>query len=428
MPYDATVFRVLIGGPGDTREFKDSAYRIINEWNAIHSEARGLILLPIRWELDSRPQYGSHPQTIINDQLVDRCDAMIAVFRDHLGTPTESNVSGTVEEFERVHKAGKPVFIYLYEGPPDREKARTDSFRLLEEFKRETRQRGLHQEFTDLPTFENRVTAHIAHLGNQFSDSESYPVRQVTVQRTASQELDSVVRRHQQAWQAEEMSEPNGIADGVALLRGLRDELTAMELRPENAAVSLQPHLVAIAARINKIIRHKLLFDDDGESFRQFWSGGNEIFDHLNLVIGALVNPEQEFPSDVLESAYEQQRLLARLTLDVSPPYSYRDKQITINLVIKNLGQHTAQCVSLNASPPLWEAMLSGVPSRLDAGLVATCEFSFTRRRDLNGQDVRVHEQHMISISYEDGTGKQRRMFIVAAVGTAPDLQFSVRS
>lgn len=114
MAYPATVYRILIGGPSDALEIRTKARDVLTEWNQLYSEDYGVILLPSNWEIDSWPAFGDHPQSLINKQMVENCDAMIAVFKSHVGTPTVEHISGTVEELHKIHESGKPVMLYLY--------------------------------------------------------------------------------------------------------------------------------------------------------------------------------------------------------------------------------------------------------------------------------------------------------------------------
>jgi hypothetical protein len=34
----------------------------VNDWNAQHAAAEGIVLLPVKWETHARPQSGTRPQ------------------------------------------------------------------------------------------------------------------------------------------------------------------------------------------------------------------------------------------------------------------------------------------------------------------------------------------------------------------------------
>jgi hypothetical protein len=50
-------YRVLIASPSDLARERDAATRAVHEWNIQHSAAEGVVLLPVRWETHTRPQW-----------------------------------------------------------------------------------------------------------------------------------------------------------------------------------------------------------------------------------------------------------------------------------------------------------------------------------------------------------------------------------
>src|SRR3954454_20956167 len=113
MAYDSRGFRILIASPSDAHEEREIAVRLIQEWNDLNSYTRKVVLLPLRWETHTAPEYGTRPQDVINRAIVDQCDLLIGVFWTRIGSPTGAADSGTLEEIERVARAGKPVMLYF---------------------------------------------------------------------------------------------------------------------------------------------------------------------------------------------------------------------------------------------------------------------------------------------------------------------------
>lgn len=101
MSYNAKVFNVMIASPGDVASERAIIRDVIYEWNAVHSLTRNIVLLPIGWESHSSPEMGASAQTIINNQVLDKCDLLIGVFWTRIGTATSEYSSGTVEEIEK---------------------------------------------------------------------------------------------------------------------------------------------------------------------------------------------------------------------------------------------------------------------------------------------------------------------------------------
>ena len=76
----AKVYTIMIGCPGDIQEEIRIAQRVINHWTGIHAEQTGIVLLPINWDTHSYPEQGAHPQKILNRQLAEKSDMLIAIF------------------------------------------------------------------------------------------------------------------------------------------------------------------------------------------------------------------------------------------------------------------------------------------------------------------------------------------------------------
>ena len=113
MSFIARVYSIMIGAPSDIKEEVQIAKDVINEWNYVHTELHHKVLLPLHWSISAYPNSGKHPQKIINEQVVDKSDLLICIFGSKLGTPTDTDISGSVEEINEHLKAGKDVMIFF---------------------------------------------------------------------------------------------------------------------------------------------------------------------------------------------------------------------------------------------------------------------------------------------------------------------------
>src|ERR1043166_3914515 len=138
MAYDSRAYRILIASPGDVDEEREICVRVIQEWNDLNSYTRKVVLLPLRWETHTAPEYGTRPQEVINRAIVDQCDLLVGVFWTRIGTPTGVADSGTLEEIERVGKAGKPVMLYFSRVEIDPERIEVDQIEKLKQFREKT--------------------------------------------------------------------------------------------------------------------------------------------------------------------------------------------------------------------------------------------------------------------------------------------------
>lgn len=142
MAFTALVLRVLIASPGDTREERDAVERALHGWNADRAMREEVVLLPQRWDSHAVPRLGQRSQAIINEQLVDTADIVLALFDSRLGQATSEAVSGTAEEIERATNAGKPVHVWFSDEPLPRD-VNTTQLNALRSFKKRLEKLGL---------------------------------------------------------------------------------------------------------------------------------------------------------------------------------------------------------------------------------------------------------------------------------------------
>ncbi len=162
MPYRAKVFKVIITSPSDVATERTVIRSVIHEWNAVHSEKEDVVLMPIGWESHSSPSMGARPQAIINKQVLEDADLLIAVFWTRLGSPTGKAPSGTVEEIEEHIKAGKPAMIYFSSAPVVPESIDQEQYAALLKFKDELRSRGLFETYDSISEFKEKLARQLA--------------------------------------------------------------------------------------------------------------------------------------------------------------------------------------------------------------------------------------------------------------------------
>ena len=106
MPKKVAVYNIFIASPSDAKEERDVIKHIIYEWNSLNfnSEVR---FEPILWESHSRPDSG-RGQEVINQQLLNKSDFAISIFKTRLGT-------GTLEEVNLFKDNKKPIMVYFSE-------------------------------------------------------------------------------------------------------------------------------------------------------------------------------------------------------------------------------------------------------------------------------------------------------------------------
>lgn len=163
VPYLAKVYRVMIASPSDVQTERAIAQEVIADWNAVHAEDRGIVLLPLVWERDSTPLQGDRPQGLINKQVLAKADVLVAIFHGRIGSPTGVAPSGTIEELTEHLQANKPALVYFSNAPLPHN-IDPDQLKALKAFRTEAQRKGLYATFTDAGDFRGKLAHHLAKL------------------------------------------------------------------------------------------------------------------------------------------------------------------------------------------------------------------------------------------------------------------------
>jgi hypothetical protein len=156
MPYNATIFQVMIASPGDVSAEREKIRAIVHEWNDLNSQRTRIVLLPVGWDTHSSPDLGGRPQDIINRNVLDKSDLLVGVFWTRIGTPTGEAESGTVEEIRRHIDAGKPAMVYFSSAPVAPELLDHEQFGALKAFKNWCKSAGLIEGYENTEEFSEK--------------------------------------------------------------------------------------------------------------------------------------------------------------------------------------------------------------------------------------------------------------------------------
>lgn len=156
MSFEARVLTVLIASPGDVKDARKAVEDTILSWNRDRARQERVVLLPLRWEIDAVPSLADDAQGVINKQLVDESDVVVALFHSRLGAPTERADSGTAEEIERALSNDSLVHVYFSRMPlpPDLD---TDELERLRSFKEQLQGKGLLGDYASLEDLTAKV-------------------------------------------------------------------------------------------------------------------------------------------------------------------------------------------------------------------------------------------------------------------------------
>lgn len=156
----AIVLRVLISSPSDVAAESATVRMAILDWNSAHLEETGIMLEPVQWQTHAYPASGDRPQALINKQIVDQSDMVIAVFGHRIGSATGVAESGTTEEIERVRKDGKYVAVYFSTAPLPRDYDR-EQFQRLEKYRESLEKNTLCWPFDTSEELYRLVSQHL---------------------------------------------------------------------------------------------------------------------------------------------------------------------------------------------------------------------------------------------------------------------------
>lgn len=160
MPFRATAYRLLFSAPGDVSdEDIAAATRAVERWNALYGVGSAAVVIPTTWIDHSAARFGDRPQSVLNEQLVDTSDIVIAIFWNRLGSPTGEAESGTIEEVARAHSRGAYVGILRCERPVKQDEVDPEQLTRLREYFDTIRGEALYLGYDDVAGLARHVEA-----------------------------------------------------------------------------------------------------------------------------------------------------------------------------------------------------------------------------------------------------------------------------
>lgn len=160
--------KLALCGPGDVKKEIQIAQEVVTEWNLQHGEARGFWIKHAHWSTDSHPDLSNNAQAVINKQIIDDSDLIVAIFWSRFGTPTGQAASGTEEEIRRGIRLRKKVMVYFSDLEPVPSTADKHQLELLWNFRQELRGTGLCGKFLSRDQFRSDFARHMTFMLNEF--------------------------------------------------------------------------------------------------------------------------------------------------------------------------------------------------------------------------------------------------------------------
>jgi hypothetical protein len=171
MKSQLSLVTLALCGPGDVEKEIGIAQEVVGEWNLQHGEANGFWIKQQHWTTDSHPDLSDRPQGVINRQIIDDADIIVAIFWSRFGTPTGVADSGTAEELRRGVRLGRKVMVYFSDLEPIPLTADQQQLERLWSFRQELQPTGLCWRFSSRDQFRRDFARHLALKLNEFQAS-----------------------------------------------------------------------------------------------------------------------------------------------------------------------------------------------------------------------------------------------------------------
>ncbi|MBR3327063.1 MAG: hypothetical protein IKG22_07045 [Atopobiaceae bacterium] len=182
MPKALTRYTVLLSAPGDAAHECEIADEELQKINRTHSSETGIDFYPTDWRRDSRADSGDEPQKLLNRQIVEDADIILAIFKERFGTPTSQYGSGTEEEIMLGLEMGKPVLVYFWNPRPDFVPKDANQYAKIGALRSRLQSKVMYQVFSDEAALRNKITHDFTKLLYELEGGTISPKPQLTVQ------------------------------------------------------------------------------------------------------------------------------------------------------------------------------------------------------------------------------------------------------
>jgi hypothetical protein len=301
--YEAKVLEVFIASPSDTTEQRAAIHDTVVRWNETEPRHFGVVLLPVMWETHTYPDLSAPAQPVINKQVVDQADIVIATFWTTRGSRTAEADSGTVEEIERARKAGKHVLLYFCDmpvAPLDNDATTLDELRA---YKEHIKTEGLFSSYSSIDELREKVRKDLTRLVHdriESGDLASTAARSDNANRapeveaegasvtSALNEIRSQLRGYVTKWQSIVGSfEGDYSAD---TRQSLATEVEQVVLGVVQHVATVAPEAPVLqefpaVAQEAHIVAATMLYLDGGTSFNQLTDGCIELVQRVSVLV-----------------------------------------------------------------------------------------------------------------------------------------------
>ncbi len=301
---DGRIVHIAIASPGDLQAERDAIPGLFTRWSNAHAPTH---LEASMWESGAVPSLGGHPQAILNRQIIDRADLLVALFWTKLGTPTPNAPSGTVEEIEEFIKKNGEARVMLYFCTRDVKQKPDDidgvEFGRIQDFKNEMKARGLYSEFNTKDEFTGNLYQHLDVKVKQLLDGKlpkpsdkstalsedawydpNNPDTRMCAPIDFGNSLQKIAKNFSKRMKEFDRVDGAGtdkfLELGVHVYRSLARSIEhAIVLKPFEIPHNIEALLQEIILRLETISESRA-----SDKFSEFWEKGRKISDELNVL------------------------------------------------------------------------------------------------------------------------------------------------
>lgn len=156
-----TVYDILISCPSDVSEYVNLLEKQITTFNSFYGRSNDVIVRCSYWMRDTYSEFGDSPQELVNKQIVDSSDMIVAVFWTRFGTETEHYGSGTEEEIERMLSMKKQVFLYFLDKPVSLSQVDFEQYAKIQQFMEKHKNEGIFFSVPDEDALSKKFLANL---------------------------------------------------------------------------------------------------------------------------------------------------------------------------------------------------------------------------------------------------------------------------
>jgi len=200
-----TLLKVFIASPSDVNKERDEVEKLISQWNNQNVDEKNTMLMPIRWENNSSASYrlNEDGQSVINEQLLDDSDILIAIFGNTIGTRNKSTgKTGTQEEIDYFYAKNQDHLGVFFVDAEDVPKKHINDYPLVKEYQEELQEKGLYDIF-DPYKINIFLTREVAELVTKYDKEEQVSDLQKSTKLNEEEQIEYLQKIDQESVEKE---------------------------------------------------------------------------------------------------------------------------------------------------------------------------------------------------------------------------------